>query len=553
MEGNRIVLVGLSGSGKSTVGRLIASQLDWDFVDTDVLLEAHAGEPIPVLFARDGEPAFRERERRAVAEAAARDEVVIATGGGAPTHPGSRAAIGRGFVAWLVVSPTAAAARLAANPESEERPLLHGDAAARLATLLAERRHLYELADAAVDVESLAPEQAAAEVIRLWREARSRQPAGRRRFGSDEELPPRAARAPVAATVRTAGAHYPVLVEAGLLGELGQVCRERGLAGRAFVVTDTALAPLFGETAATALRQAAYTAALHAIPPGEEHKTLATVGTLYDWLLSHCVERSDFVVALGGGVITDLAGFAAATCLRGIDFVHVPTTLLAMVDAAIGGKTGVDHPMGKNMIGAFAQPRAVLIDPAVLASLPQRQLVNGWAELVKHGLILDAALFDDLESAARQPGAMPSPELIARSVAIKAAVVSEDEREAGRRTLLNYGHTVGHAIEAVTGYTRYLHGEAVAIGMRVAGAISVELGLLSESEYARQQGLLGACGLPASAPGLDADAVLEATRSDKKVRDGRLRWVLLEGIGRAAMHEDVPPDIVRRAVASALQ
>ncbi|HMO55510.1 MAG TPA: 3-dehydroquinate synthase [Tepidiformaceae bacterium] len=279
---------------------------------------------------------------------------------------------------------------------------------------------------------------------------------------------------------------------------------------------------------------------------------MRTVETVYDFLLDRRVERSDFVVSLGGGVVTDLAGFAAATCLRGIDFVHVPTSLLAMADAAIGGKTGVDHPKGKNMVGAFAQPRAVVIDPLLLKTLPERHLRNGWAELIKHGLILDERLVRDLEFESRNGPPMMSAELIARSVAIKADVVSDDEREAGRRTLLNYGHTIGHAIEAVTGYSTYLHGEAIAVGMRVAGMISRDLGLLSDDDLARQQRLLGAFGLPESAPGVSVEAVLDATLSDKKVRAGSIRWVLLEGIGNAVTRDGVPDDVVRRAVETVL-
>src|SRR5688572_25959392 len=196
-----------------------------------------------------------------------------------------------------------------------------------------------------------------------------------------------------------------------------------------------------------------------------------------------------------------MGGFATATVLRGVPFIHVPTTLLGMVDASVGGKTGVDHARGKNMIGAFAQPAAVVIDPTVLATLPERQVRAGWAELVKHGLILDAALFADLERALADGISTPTAAHIARSVATKARVVSADEREAGLRTLLNYGHTIGHAIEAVTGYTRYLHGEAVAIGMHAAGRISVDMRLLSPAGLARQQAALRGCGLPERAPG----------------------------------------------------
>jgi 3-dehydroquinate synthetase len=219
-----------------------------------------------------------------------------------------------------------------------------------------------------------------------------------------------------------------------------------------------------------------------------------------------------------------------------------------MADAAIGGKTGIDHPRGKNLIGAFAQPRAVVIDPLLLRTLPPRQLRNGWAELLKHGFILDEALVRDLEAASIDGPPLMSADLIARSVAIKAAVVSEDERESGRRTLLNYGHTIGHAIEAVTNYETYLHGEAVAIGMRAAGIISTNLGLLPQAEFERQQQLIRRFGLPESAPGLDPRAVYDATLVDKKVRGGSIRWVLLEHIGQAVVRQGVPEALVHHAI-----
>jgi 3-dehydroquinate synthase len=269
-------------------------------------------------------------------------------------------------------------------------------------------------------------------------------------------------------------------------------------------------------------------------------------------LLQRKVERSDFVVCMGGGVVTDLAGFAAATVLRGIPFVHVPTTLLGMLDAAIGGKTGVDHPLGKNMVGAFAQPKAVVIDPAVLETLPDRQRRAGWAEAIKHGCILDEQFVCDLEAAAADPRSMLSADLIGRSVAIKAAIVSEDEREQGRRTLLNYGHTVGHAIEAVTGYSTYLHGEGVAIGMRAAGLIAVELGALDRTDFERQQTLIRACGLPEHAPDVPVQATIDAMSRDKKVRGGAIQWVLLDRIGHALVRDAVPEEVARRAVETVL-
>ncbi|HMO96260.1 MAG TPA: 3-dehydroquinate synthase [Tepidiformaceae bacterium] len=544
-----IFLVGLPGSGKTTAGRVLAARLGWAFADSDREVEHAAGRAIPEIFASDGEGAFRELEAAALGRLAGREPIVIATGGGAPTNETSRRVLAEGFCVWLSVSPEEAARRVDADTDGTVRPLLAGGTLDRLTSLLEARAEVYRAADAAVDVDELSPEAVATELELLWDEYSRAHQHDREPRDEESELPPQLQ---AAAVVRTPGATYPVIVAEGAFEHIGDACRDAGLKGRAFLISDQAVGPLFAARAEAALRGADYEVASFFIPPGEEAKTLRTVETVYDFLLDRRVERSDFVVSLGGGVVTDLAGFAAATCLRGIDFVHVPTSLLAMADAAIGGKTGVDHPKGKNMVGAFAQPRAVVIDPLLLKTLPERHLRNGWAELIKHGLILDERLVRDLEFESRNGPPMMSAELIARSVAIKADVVSDDEREAGRRTLLNYGHTIGHAIEAVTGYSTYLHGEAIAVGMRVAGMISRDLGLLSDDDLARQQRLLGAFGLPESAPGVSVEAVLDATLSDKKVRAGSIRWVLLEGIGNAVTRDGVPDDVVRRAVETVL-
>ena len=536
---DRLFLVGLSGSGKSSVGRLVAERLNWEFVDTDTLIAEAAGRSIPAIFREDGEAAFRALEAEALAEAATRERTVIATGGGAPTQPGARGAIAEGFSIWLVVSPAVAAARLSAQAHEEPRPLLEGEPGSRLAALLEARRGDYARCNASVDVDVLAPEDVRDEIIRLWEEGRASAPL-------PDEIPG------TAAVVRTPGARYPIVVRTGALAALGEICAGLGLSGRAFVPTDEAVGPLYAAPALSSLRAGGFQATSFAIAGGEAQKTLATVAQVYDWLLDQRIERTDFVVCLGGGVVTDLGGFAAATVLRGVPFVHVPTSLLGMVDAAIGGKTGLDHALGKNLVGAFAQPRLVLIDPATLASLPDRHLRAGLAELVKHGLILDEELIGLLENHAGDPTAMASEALIARSTAIKARIVSEDEREAGARTLLNYGHTVGHGIEAAAGYSRYLHGEAVAIGMHAAGRISVDVGLLAPEALERQQALLRACGLPERAEGVSAAAVLDTMRSDKKVRAGEVSWVLLDRLGHAVVRRDVPQTTVEAAVAAVL-
>ena len=547
MTAERIFLIGLSGSGKSTVARLAAARLGWEAADTDRMIESAAGCTVEKIFAEEGEPAFRAREVQALRDVNLREKVVVATGGGAPTTPDGREEIGRGFSVWLAVSPAVAAKRLEGHEDAEARPLLQGGAEERLAALDAARRPIYELAGAAIDVDDLTPEQVASEVLRLWAEAR---PAARPRPALAESWAPLPG---VAAVVRTPTASYPVVVRRGGVDELGRICHDLPLGGRAFVITDDVVGPLYARRAADALRASGIRPVVCTIPAGEANKNLVTLQAVYDRMLAERVERADFAVCLGGGVVTDLGGFAAATILRGIDFVHVPTTLLGMMDAAVGGKLAVDHPRGKNMVGLFAQPRAVVIDPATLESLPRRQVVAGAAELIKHGLILDEALVRDIEDGAGDVAVLMSEPLIARSVAIKAAIVSEDEREAGRRTLLNYGHTRGHAIETVTGYDRYLHGEAIAVGMHAAGRIAVELGLMAQGDLDRQQAVLEAYGLPGSAPGVDADAVLEATRGDKKVRGGAVRWVLLERIGQATIRADVPDAIVRAAAEAVLR
>jgi 3-dehydroquinate synthase len=280
------------------------------------------------------------------------------------------------------------------------------------------------------------------------------------------------------------------------------------------------------------------------VPPGETTKTIDTAVKLYDWLVERHAERVHTIVALGGGMVGDLAGFVAATFLRGLPLVHVPTSLIAMADAAIGGKVAVNHPKAKNLIGAFYQPCLVIADVSTLATLPGRELISGWAEVMKHGLILDAEFVDFLEVHMTELTALeavPTTEAIRRSAMLKASVVSEDEKEREQRMILNYGHTIAHGIEAATGYERFLHGEAVAIGMTGAAMLSERLGLISPDIVARQNQLIAGFGLPTSACGcgIDRNKVLQAMALDKKVRERAIKWVLLDGIGQTTFRNDV--------------
>jgi 3-dehydroquinate synthase len=359
---------------------------------------------------------------------------------------------------------------------------------------------------------------------------------------------------------------YPVVIGEGCLAQLGERLRQLGLkAGtKALVVTNPDVDRPYGATVLASLERAGLAAERLVIEAGEDQKTPATVGLIHDAAFKQRLERGSLIVALGGGVVGDMAGFAAATWLRGITVVQVPTTLLAMVDAAIGGKTGVNHPGGKNLIGAFHQPRLVLIDPLVLSTLPEREFRAGMAEVIKYGVIGDPGLFDALETAARQqPGtALASREavgaqllhtLLERSAAAKARVVAADEREGGLRAILNYGHTLGHVVETLCGYGTWLHGEAVAIGMAAAGEIAVAMGLWSRADQARQLALIDAAGLPRQWPQLDPEAVLRCLQGDKKVREGRLRFVLPTAIGSVEIRDDVERDTILEALRACAQ
>ena len=288
------------------------------------------------------------------------------------------------------------------------------------------------------------------------------------------------------------------------------------------------------------------------MPAGETHKTLETAQFIYRWLAERKAERGHLVVAVGGGVVGDLAGFAAATYLRGMPLAQIPTSLLAMMDASIGGKVAVDLPQGKNLVGAFYQPKFVLADVSALQTLPPRELTSGWAEAIKHGLIMDADLLADFERRSQPILALErdiATNIIRRSVAVKANVVSQDERETlGIRILLNYGHTIGHAIESSTGYSRLLHGEAVSIGMMGAAYIGESLGMLSSAEVARQRALLAEYGLPLSFPDMDIPAVNDAMLSDKKTAGRSIRWVMLDGISNAVTRSDIPTNLVQDAL-----
>ncbi len=339
-----------------------------------------------------------------------------------------------------------------------------------------------------------------------------------------------------------------VVIGHGILNRLPAELEAKGLNGALFMITDTTVGRRFSTDVEGILQRSGRKISTKQVPPGERAKSLQQAADLYDWLVASGAERGDTILALGGGVIGDLAGYVAATFLRGVKWAQVATTLLAQVDSSIGGKVGVDLPGGKNLVGSFHTASLSLLDTAMLVELPSNQLAAGWAEVAKTAMIFDRELFDTIERGADQPR---DPDLllhaVRRCVAHKARVVDEDPLDRGPRTILNYGHTIGHAIEASAGYAAYLHGEAVAIGMVGAAAIARELGLLDSEGEVRQNALLGRLGLPLRFTGATPAAVEAAIRIDKKVKDGSPHWVLAQEIGKAS-YGHVCPSEVERAV-----
>ncbi len=351
-------------------------------------------------------------------------------------------------------------------------------------------------------------------------------------------------------TVKLPQDSYQVIIDSGSLPQIGDRLAELNLGRKVLLISNPEIFSYYGKTAISSLKAAGFEVYTHLITAGESYKTLESIRQIYDVALEHHFERTSTFIALGGGVIGDMTGFAAATWLRGLNFLQIPTSLLAMVDAAIGGKTGVNHPQGKNLIGAFYQPKLVAIDPDVLKTLPTREFRAGMAEVIKYGIIWDADLFalleraDEIDSFDRlDPQLLQT--ILVRSIEAKADLVSKDEKEAGVRAILNYGHTIGHAVESLTNYQSLVHGEAVAIGMVAAGKIATVMGNWSEQEAQRQDRLIEKARLPLSIPSqLDKQAIIAALQNDKKVKAGKVRFVIPTEIGLATISARVTTGVI---------
>ena len=341
---------------------------------------------------------------------------------------------------------------------------------------------------------------------------------------------------------------YDILINPNILDDISTIIEPLLKNRKCFIISDTNVFPLYGDKLINEIKKTELLSIAHfLIPAGEANKNLSTMEAIFNTLAEYEIERNSIIIALGGGVVGDMAGFAAASYMRGIDFIQIPTSLLAMVDSSVGGKTGVDLPAGKNLVGAFWQPKLVVIDPNVLNTLPDREVVGGMAELVKHGIILDENLFYELEDnidAILNLDLDVFTEIITRSCEIKADVVRQDECEKGIRELLNFGHTFGHAIETVTGYDKYIHGEAVGLGMLIAAELSFKLGKIDEETVQRLRLFFDKVGFPIRVSGVDIGKVIDAMSKDKKAKSNQIKYIIIEEIGKAVSITDVDKNII---------
>jgi len=531
LAGRSLVLVGMMGAGKSSVGKRLAAKLNLPFIDTDEEIEAGARMTIPEIFEKFGEPYFRDGERRVIARLLESGPCVLATGGGAYMNASTRERIAKASVSvWIKPDVEVLLRRVR---KRSNRPLLQtADPEATLKRLLEERNPVYGLADIMVEAHD-GPHEIVVEQILAALAARARAaPEGPRKV-----------------RVELAERAYDILIGEGLIAQAGPRIAALFPRARAAIVTDENvaahwLAPLQQSLAASGIEAQAIIR-----PPGETTKSYAEFALVSDALIAAKIERRDVVIALGGGVIGDLAGFAAATLRRGVDYVQIPTSLLAQVDSSVGGKTAINSPLGKNLIGAFHQPRLVLADLATLATLPEREFRAGYAEVVKYGLIDDRAFFEWLEAHRAElfAGGPARAQAVAVSCAAKARVVAADETEQGARALLNLGHTFGHALEALAHYDPAIlvHGEGVAVGLALAFRFSRTLGHCAGQDVVRVERHLQGAGLPIRIQDIKSltaspDTMLEAMRQDKKVERGRLTFILARGIGESFVAKDVP-------------
>lgn len=533
-----IYLIGFMGAGKTTVGKLLAKALNREFIDLDERIEQEAGLGIPEIFEKHGETYFRQRESTALRNISHFGRKVIATGGGIVLAPKNRETMKRSGVTVYLSWPAEVLFRRI--HASQDRPLLKTTSAEitfdHVQRMVSERIPLYQLADVTITGdEGTSPEQTLAMIL--------------------EQLPITDRNEKQTSMnslhVNLGERTYPLIVASDSLSECGKEIHQYTPAKIYVVVTDENVDRHYSGIVRQSLEAVGSACYIYKITPGEESKSMSTAESIFTWLLAHRFHREIVMVALGGGVVGDLAGFIAATFLRGVRFVQIPTSLLAQVDSSVGGKVGINHPLAKNSIGAFYQPHLVWIDPTTTRTLPEREIYNGLAEVIKYGLILDSGFFNYLEAHLDDIISLDNADSLMHVIhtccQLKADVVEKDERESGMRRVLNFGHTIGHALEKLTDYAYFRHGEAVIWGMLAATTMSQEACQLPSSDADRIRALLQRLEKPSMPRRVTVDAILDAIKVDKKMTDAGLQFVLLEAIGACTI-QSLDYEIVRTGI-----
>ena len=522
MRRPNIILTGFMGSGKTTVGNLLAGQLDYDFVDTDHVIEQRVGMTVQELFRTQGEAVFRQMEAAVARELGAKEGLVVSTGGRLMLDPENAKALGdTGRVFCLVATPEEIFKRVSTDAGTKRPLLATANPMDRIIGLMQEREAAY------------------GQFSQLSTTAKSADEVTQNLIGIFQANPD------LRVPITTKEIQYEYFVGGGLLPFVGKLA---GIRGPSAIITDSNVGPLYAKSCGEV-------SAVISIPAGEEYKTLTTVQSVCEQLVEREIDRGGTIIALGGPVVADIAGFIAATYMRGIDLVHCPTSLLAMADTSIGGKAGINLPQGKNLIGAFKMPKAVIADIATLQSLPPQEFAAGMAEIIKHALIGDTSLLDKIEQGdwRRKAGELQThlPELqdiIAQAIRVKIEIVQEDPFDRDRRAILNLGHTFAHAIENVTRHA-LRHGEAVAVGLVAAINLSVRLGHCPSALQHRIEAILTGVGLPTRVPKtVDPHSLYRIMLHDKKKKAGILRFVLIKNIGTVFVAEDVPPQAVAETI-----
>ncbi|MCH8306129.1 MAG: 3-dehydroquinate synthase [Candidatus Marinimicrobia bacterium] len=530
-KADNIYIVGFMGAGKSVVGKLLAEKLERKYYDTDSLIEKAADKTISELFEESGEEQFRSVESSVLKKVSLEKNAVISCGGGLLLQEENRKIMSEtGTIIFLDTSPETLLTRLIKS--NDNRPLLKGlsdtEKLDKIKEMLTDRLPHYRSSDYSVNSDDKSIEDVVNAVIKVF-----------------------TASTP-ALIVELGERSYPIYIQQGISSKIGKIISDLHLGKKIAIVTDEIVSKLHLEAIDKLLSDAGFEVLNVKIPAGESSKSLAVMSTLYDRLLEERFERNSTVIALGGGVVGDLAGFAAATLLRGLNFVQVPTTLLAQVDSSVGGKVGINHAMGKNLIGSFYQPNAVIIDTDFLSTLPQKELMCGMAEVIKYGLILDYEFAKDISINFSEILKLNDSEqiihLIKRCVELKAEVVAKDEQERGLRRILNFGHTFGHSIESVLPRGSITHGEAVAFGMRAAIRLSELLELLSSDQSEEALNLVKKINLPDSIRELTVAEIIDTMSSDKKVKEGEIHFVLLDKIGSAVIRSGIEKPLIEESI-----